>query len=526
MPHGSELKFGTTTFSVRGLSIVICASGVSGADRQSLKTACERIGAVLLKEWRDDATHMVAPQVSWTPKILTALAAPIPIVNMAWVQAVGERTTPTQPLPDVGESRFTPALPPAGSKLPAGVHNVDRARAKLFDGHRITALPPTDGDTVRLLKLMGAQVSHLLDAGADSSETATWPAGLIEARAASTDAFLLPKEAAGERADAASKAVAAAGAMTLSPMQVRTALIWADLQRGLDQGRVSGQPPPSLPRHLASHEVDAQAATQMAAPSQSQVAAPSQPQATARAAPPPARAGADATADAAGAAAPPRSRMPAPAPAAVAPVPVGATPAASTDDGWQPRRRKEAVVSSTAPAGEPLANERAKDRPAEKSAAADPARVNNGAAERDRQSSGSARSAAAAAEAPQQPKPLAPVAPKQPEVTLPGSWRKRTRTMPSAFGGHNPETAPAHEGSAPGAPVPLEEARPYNNGKRFRKAGPRGPGALVRVRMETVHTGLDGRLSDDEKAAEEEVLEGQDELFDEALQRGATGRRR
>ena len=69
-------------------------------------------------------------------------------------------------------------------------------------------------------------------------------------------------------------------------------------------------------------------------------------------------------------------------------------------------------------------------------------------------------------------------------------------------------------------------ARPAASNKRFRKVGTSGPGALVRVKMETVVTSREGQP--DPETHEDAAPEDTEELFQEALQTGkaAGGRRR
>ena len=63
----------------------------------------------------------------------------------------------------------------------------------------------------------------------------------------------------------------------------------------------------------------------------------------------------------------------------------------------------------------------------------------------------------------------------------------------------------------PTTAIPTTEHRAYG-GKRFRKTGGRGPGAVVSVTMEKVVTGLDAN-----GAEAGEAPDNNDELFDNAL---------
>ena len=90
-------------------------------------------------------------------------------------------------------------------------------------------------------------------------------------------------------------------------------------------------------------------------------------------------------------------------------------------------------------------------------------------------------------------------------------------TLPAASG---------DEGVLPSTSVPTVEAA--WGGKRFRKRGTRGPGAMVRVRMETVVTGRDGRREEEgaEEEGVEENVQNADEAFEEVMQQGRANSRR
>lgn len=166
--HGARIRVGTTQFAVERTPLVLCGSGVPAAEKLALKAACEKLGVVLLKEWREDVTHLVMPQCARTPKFLTALMELVPVVNPAWVAAAAARTAPTDPLPDVHDAVFAPAPAAAGAaaNLPPDCAHVKPSRRTLFEGWKIICLPPEANtsaaavaDSRRTLQKMGVRAT-------------------------------------------------------------------------------------------------------------------------------------------------------------------------------------------------------------------------------------------------------------------------------------------------------------------------------------------------------------------------------
>ena len=110
--------------------------------------------------------------------------------------------------------------------------------------------------------------------------------------------------------------------------------------------------------------------------------------------------------------------------------------------------------------------------------------------------------------------------------------------LPSLPGGVDPLAGPL--GVAPPDAEGVYDTTPVDTtndasagGKRFRKKGARGPGALVPVRMEVVTTGRDGK-TDGVEHGEDEGLPGgveraaeeADEMFEEAMREGQANARK
>ena len=560
--HGAQLTFGTTVFDVVQERLVICASSVSGDDKKQLKANCIAIGAELVKEWRDDVTHLIMLEEGWTPKFLTALGALVPVISPAWVQAAAARSSPIDPLPDAQDARFAPR--PASGAAAGRIGAVDARRASLFRGYRIVCLPPAapSNGSARLLAQMGAELFEWT--APEEGEAAT---SFAMARAAEGDAFLLPDEPDREFS-AAVIAARATGAEIISPLQVRTTLVYADLDRGLGAAMTQADDAGVLTQAGASQSMASQVVATQRRATQA---------ATQAAASPTIFASQAATSHADEAV--PCSALP----SANVLLPTHSTKAHSTkahppnahptnahppnthppnvgcDDGFQPSRRKQAAVTAAAtaaggapapaatataatipqlpPSAPAVASAKKAKKATVPSAASD---TSQSAAEQG----GSRTTATAAsgfvppgeaiiseselgatgAQCPQLPTaPAPPAAPR--EMMLPGGWRRRAHCMLDDGGGIDggeDGTRPAGA-SAPEVAIPTT-TRDTGGGKRFRKACGRGPGAVVRVRMEAVVTGLDG--SGDANA--DEAPEANDELFEEALLHGrapTTGRR-
>ena len=89
---GATLKVGETAFEVARVPLVFCASSCKGADKSALQGAAATLGAPVIGEWRADVTHLVMPTIAFTPKLLHALAAAVPVVLPAWAAAAARRS--------------------------------------------------------------------------------------------------------------------------------------------------------------------------------------------------------------------------------------------------------------------------------------------------------------------------------------------------------------------------------------------------------------------------------------------------
>jgi hypothetical protein len=67
-------------------------------------------GGLVFKRFDRRASYLVAGAAETTPKLAQALVAKIPIVTMAWVNALASRSTPTAPFPDINDYMPTPVL--------------------------------------------------------------------------------------------------------------------------------------------------------------------------------------------------------------------------------------------------------------------------------------------------------------------------------------------------------------------------------------------------------------------------------
>jgi hypothetical protein len=541
-PHaltdGASLKLGTTLFTVQRVPLVLCTSGIAASERPALKAAAAKLGAALAKEWHDGVTHLVMPTVTWTPKLLTALAACVPVVSPAWVLAAAARSAATDPLPPIGAPEFAPTPAPTSATtadLPSGattIEGVQPERKRLFAGKALLCLPnAADGassggaaaatqDICRLLERMGAQIMPWPSPAPSSAKLGAY----IAARAAEGVWFLT----SGDETKSVSReaeAVLTAGGTLYTPLLVRTSLVRAALQAPVRQ-----------PTDRPAAKPAAKPIAKQAAPSAA-VGKPASP--PARAATPPSRApAADVTMaeaeDASPAAASPHvpsgsscepaspadaqaatqvveaqravSGPPPPAPAmARAPAPA---PAADKG-GWNQKRKKDP------PGGDRTASPATYAVPTRQPAAdADDAEAEMGAAP---------AAAAAPAPAAAEPQPAAPRPPAPRPVVAgppaPEGWLKRPRSMfDGSDAGAEAPAPPTHSVGYTAAPV---------SGKAFKKVGARGPGSMVRVRMETVMTGRDGP---DELArdGEEAPADDANQQFAEAVQqvKAAGGRRR
>ena len=562
---GTTMKLGSMIFRISRRPLILCTSGVNPTDRAKLKAAAAKLGATLSREWREDVTHLVMPNISWTSKLLTALAACVPVVSPEWVVAAAERATPTASMPPTAE--FAPRPAPTCINtidLETGVEVVRPERARLFAGKRILCLPASagaaadagagsaalsDGDEQvrKLLERMGATLVPWPSpppAGTLDQHIARWIGeGLCFLSTDSDDTVRVSPEA---------QAVLSAGGTLYTPLLVRTSLVRANLQAtaatnpaspaaaaataaAKSQAQQQRQQPsargakaqasssPPVPTPAAAQQLKSAKAAK--APGRSEVAAAldAASEAVPSAAAPTASQGAEmADASQAAAEAPTQTASQAAKAAAhkAAHAPASApAPAAAENSGWNQKRKKDPANANFASAPTAIVQP-SSSAPSHREAASVCAEASSQPDEGACAPPPAAEPLAAEPPAAEPPRP-----PVQPPVAVgeppPPGWNKRPRCMlrPDADGGALNIAPPPPTHHVPLATAPVSS-------KRFKKVGGRGPGALVRVRMETVVTGRDG---DEQAHAGEDVPEDDaDQLFEEAVQQGraAGGRRR
>lgn len=201
--------------------LVICTSGVYGEDLSLVQRAAEVLHATIVDAWSDAVTHLIMVNLSWTPKLLSALASLVPVVSPRWVVAAAAAAGPQPgaPLPDVADPEFAPKSP---SPSMDSVAFIRPERATLFKGRKYISLPGGDlTDTRKLLEKMGA-TCEAWPAELGEEE----PAAFVRRRASGGWEFLNSSDEKWPTSDEAKTAVAA-GADLISPMVVRTSLIMA-----------------------------------------------------------------------------------------------------------------------------------------------------------------------------------------------------------------------------------------------------------------------------------------------------------
>lgn len=211
-PHklqsGDRVRFGSSwRFTVAERKLTFCASTLGNAEKGELTRAAAALGASVINDWADEVTHLIMPKVSFTPKMLSAMADIKPVVTMQWVRLAMQRVALSQPLPDSSHSSVVPqqdpAQAPGASKqpIPAMAATMQTERAALFKGRHFVVLPggtPTQNKTnEELLQKMGATL-HRWPAGA-SAEFAN------QQVAAGVREFLLPEGLAAAAASQASQ---------------------------------------------------------------------------------------------------------------------------------------------------------------------------------------------------------------------------------------------------------------------------------------------------------------------------------
>lgn len=259
---GAKIRLSQTTFIVERVPLVICASGLNSEQRADVRAKCEAVGATFAKEWRTDVTHLVTPQMQWTPKFLLALAALVPVVNFHWLDALRARSAASDSIPDVCRDEFAP-LPPvdamAHGVLDAKCYLVDTRRASLFENIRLVCFSPMDTqpDSARLIELMGGTVIGWDGPSLDSAEASTH----VLAKASEGFHFLFASDHQINIAPVLVDAIRKTNAQLITPLQVRTALVCTDLERAFRSGSAS-QGGGSLGPPMAPSASTAEPATQ------------------------------------------------------------------------------------------------------------------------------------------------------------------------------------------------------------------------------------------------------------------------
>ena len=117
---GDKVILGTTHFTVNRRQLVFCASTLSSPeDKDELTRSTAALGATLADKWTSEVTHLIMPTVTFTPKLISALALLKPVVSLQWLRLALARTKPAQPLPDANEPSVVPAL--ASPQAPMGL---------------------------------------------------------------------------------------------------------------------------------------------------------------------------------------------------------------------------------------------------------------------------------------------------------------------------------------------------------------------------------------------------------------------
>ena len=240
---GDKVILGTTHFTVHRRQLVFCASTLSSPeDKEELTRSTAALGAILADKWSSEVTHLIMPTVTFTPKLLSALAQCRPVVSLQWLRLALARTKPAQPLPDANEPSVVPAHSSASQSFPPDLVAVQPARQALFTGRRFVWLPGGASSTktstankfmLELMERMGAELRQ-------------WPAGAPPDHAAQMLAegfdFLLPEGLAAQSQAASQQsqhgslppevaAVVRAGGAVYDATELRLCLIYADAAR-------------------------------------------------------------------------------------------------------------------------------------------------------------------------------------------------------------------------------------------------------------------------------------------------------
>ena len=167
---GDRVKLGQTEFSVQQLPLVLCASGLRGVEKGVVDRAMADLGVSLVAQWSTDVTHLIMTHVSFTPKLLTALASAVPVVTPEWVRLLAARRQLNEKPPD--PDAFPPSVPSTEGSQASQMGGISQSvgvrqetRRHLFAGWDIVWLPKAMGTgaaandmkTSELLLLMGAR---------------------------------------------------------------------------------------------------------------------------------------------------------------------------------------------------------------------------------------------------------------------------------------------------------------------------------------------------------------------------------
>ena len=158
-------------------------------------------------------------KLSWSPKLLSALASLVAVINPTWVQLAADARAADAPLPETFDPKLWPKAP---SSSTVGVAAVQPVRAILFKGRKFICLPGAPTDTRWLLSKMGAEVQPWPESNAGAATDETY----FHARRDEGYGFVMPGDVKWPTS-AEAKAAISAGAEVISPLLVRTSLIMA-----------------------------------------------------------------------------------------------------------------------------------------------------------------------------------------------------------------------------------------------------------------------------------------------------------
>ncbi|KAI9907185.1 hypothetical protein PsorP6_004053 [Peronosclerospora sorghi] len=156
--HGDRISFGAkkTVLRVRYQVFVLVASRIQRVNRSHLNDACKRIGMHLVPEATKDATHCImdSGRIVATVKVLWALVYNQPVVCTAWIYAVLNRTSLSDPLPRCED--FLPSDPSIPSFEDKYLPNA--LRKTLYQGYAVVFLAPQSMEEL-ILAMAGVVVA-------------------------------------------------------------------------------------------------------------------------------------------------------------------------------------------------------------------------------------------------------------------------------------------------------------------------------------------------------------------------------